>query len=131
MLPSKTFCFRGNHYLNDTHRHIHTHRHTHRTFFYSNFYLILYIVFSVIIFFFTSLLASLLSLRFHCFVVVMFRLLREQIKLFVVTVMETCFQLTFMGTSFAKGQTCIYLFLHINNHIFKKKKVTYFPYTLF
>lgn len=52
MLPSKTFCFRGNHYLNDTHRHIHTHRHTHRTFFYSNFYLILYIVFSVIIFFY-------------------------------------------------------------------------------
>lgn len=52
----------------------------------------------------------------------MFRLLREQIKLFVVTIMETCSQLTFMGTSFAKGQKCIYLFLHINNHIFKKKK---------
>lgn len=127
-------CFRGNHYLNDTHRQ------TRLFFFYSNFYLILLFIycFQCYNFFFTSLLASLLSLRFHCFVVVMFRLLREQIKLFVVTVMETCSQLTFMGAPFAKGQKCIYLFLHINNHILKKEKekkrkekVKYFPYTLF
>lgn len=35
MLPSKTFCFRGNHYLN----------HTHTTFFYSDFYLILLFIY--------------------------------------------------------------------------------------
>lgn len=128
MLPSKTLFQRKPLFKQ--------HTQTDTTFFFtpiSIYFYFLYIVFSVIIFFFTSLLASLLSLRFHCFVVVMFRLLREQIKLFVVTVMETCSQLTFMGTSFAKGQKCIYLFLHINNHIFKKKKkkVKYFPYTLF